>query len=308
MARLRWLLWLGLGALGVGLAAGFGWLLWRGPAWVYRDAWPQLTAAEQVTATGQFRIALIQVAAAVGAVVALAYTASTYRLANRGQLTERFSKALERLGSEEPYVRLGGVHALAHVLRESADHHLDVVEVLVAFVRQRTPRAAHRTGVASQGADTSGVPVPSDRALPAEPAPDVQAALTALGRRPRRPEPRGMLYLRDLHLASALLGGADLTGALLGGTDLTRARLEGANLAGAQLREFDLPGAGLTRSGAVGLTQAQLDVAWGDAATRLPTELQRPASWTAAQEAVADAAPADDTAGDPPAPPAEHPG
>jgi hypothetical protein len=102
MARLRWLLWLGLGALGVGLAAGFGWLLWRGPAWVYRDAWPQLTAAEQVTATGQFRIALIQVAAAVGAVVALAYTASTYRLANRGQLTERFSKALERLGSEDP--------------------------------------------------------------------------------------------------------------------------------------------------------------------------------------------------------------
>lgn len=46
MSRLRrgrwWLLWVGLRALGVGLAAaavvaGFGWLLWRGPAWVYRD-------------------------------------------------------------------------------------------------------------------------------------------------------------------------------------------------------------------------------------------------------------------------------
>src|SRR6266498_3926571 len=95
-----------------------------GPAWVYRGAWPRLTAAEQVTATGQFRIALIQFAGAAGAVVALAYTARTYRLAHRGQLTERFSKALERLGSDEPYVRLGGVHALAHVLRDSADHHL----------------------------------------------------------------------------------------------------------------------------------------------------------------------------------------
>lgn len=97
---------------------------------------------------------MVQAAAAVGAVVALAYTARTYRLAHRGQLTERFSKALERLGSEEPYVRLGGVHALAHVLRESADHHQDVVEVLVAFVRQRAPRVPGQTDVTADGADT----------------------------------------------------------------------------------------------------------------------------------------------------------
>jgi Pentapeptide repeats (8 copies) len=289
MGQLRrsrwWLLWLGLG---VGLAvAAFGWLLWRGPAWVYRGAWPRLTAAEQVTATGQFRIALIQVAAAAGAVVALAYTARTYRLANRGQLTERFSKALERLGSDEPYVRLGGVHALAHLLRDSADHHQDVVEVLVAFVRQRAPRTASRTQVTGHGADTrAGVLllVASDQALPAEPAPDVQAALTALGHRPHRPlEPRGMLNLGDLHLTRAELEGADLTGA----------RLLGANLTGAE-----------------GLTQAQIEAALGDAATRLPTGLERPPSWTADQEAVADAAPASgapSAAGGPPAPPAEHP-
>jgi len=267
-----WLLWLGLRALGVGLAAaalvaGFGWLLWRGPAWVYRGAWPRLTAAEQVTATGQFRIALIQFAGAAGAVVALAYTARTYRLAHRGQLTERFSKALERLGSDEPYVRLGGVHALAHVLRDSADHHLDVVEVMVAFVRQRAPRAASQTRVTANGADTrSGVLlVTSDQALPAEPAPDVQAALTALGRRPHRPEPWGMLNLRDLHLTRAWLEGANLTGAVLRGANLTRAQ---------------------------GLTQAQVEAALGDAATRLPAGLERPARWAADQEAAPDTTPA----------------
>jgi hypothetical protein len=181
-----------------------------------RGAWPRLTPAEQVTATGQFRIALIQFAGASGAVVALAYTARTYRLANRGQLTERFSKALERLGSDEPYVRLGGVHALAHVLRDSPDHHQDVVEVLVAFVRQRVPRAVSHPQVTGHGADTrSGVLlVTSDQALPAEPAPDVQAALTALGHHRRRHlEPGGMLNLRDLHLAHAMLDQADLTGA-----------------------------------------------------------------------------------------------
>ncbi len=294
MGQLRrsrwWLLWLGLRALDVGLAAtavvaAFGWLLWRGPAWVYRGAWPRLTAAEQVTATGQFRVALIQFAGAAGAVMALAYTGRTYRLAHRGQLTERFSKALERLGSDEPYVRLGGVHALAHVLRDSADHHQDVVEVLVAFVRQRTPRASNWTRGTADGADTrSGVLlVTSDQAHPAEPAPDVQAALTALGRRPRRLEPRGLLNLRDLHLTRAWLEGANLTGAVLRGANLTRAQ---------------------------GLTQAQVEAAFGDAATRLPTRLERPASWTADREAVADAAPAGGAApaaaGGPPAPPTDH--
>src|SRR6266540_1827984 len=406
-----WLLWLGLAAAVV--VAAFGWLLWRGPAWVYRGAWPRLTAAEQVTATGQFRIALIQFAGALGAVVALAYTARTYRLAHRGQLTERFSKALERLGSDEPYVRLGGVHALAHVLRDSADHHRDVVEVLVAFVRQRAPRVASPTGVRSHGADTrSGVLlVTSDQALPAEPAPDVQAALTALGHHPRRLEARVMLNLGDLHLARAVLNRADLTDASLGGANLTdawltgadltraqlpaanltraqlpganltlavlnradltdtwlgganltRARPEGANLtpvqlheanltdaslAGADLTRAELPMANLTRAqlpganltlavlnradlndaslgranltrawlggadltGAHDLTQAQVEAALGDAATRLPTELERPAWWTADQEAVADASPASGPApGGPPAPPTEHP-
>jgi len=259
-----WLLWLGLAAAVV--VAAFGWLLWRGPAWVYRGAWPRLTAAEQVTATGQFRIALIQFAGALGAVVALAYTARTYRLAHRGQLTERFSKALERLGSDEPYVRLGGVHALAHVLRDSADHHRDVVEVLVAFVRQRAPRVASPTGVRSHGADTrSGVLlVTSDQALPAEPAPDVQAALTALGHHPRRLEARVMLNLGDLHLARAVLNRADLTDASLGGANLTRAWLTGANLTRAWLAEANLTDAWLEGADLTGasLDGANLTDAW----------------------------------------------
>jgi hypothetical protein len=255
MGRLRrsrwWLLWLGLG-LGVGLVAAavatFGWLLWRGPAWVYRDAWPRLTAAEQVTATGQFRIALIQFAGGAGAVVALTYTARTYRLAHRGQLTERFSKALERLGSDEPYVRLGGVHALAHLLRDSGPTTTGTWSRSWSPSSASAPRAASRTRATDHGADTRlGVLlVASDHALPAEPAPDVQAALTALGRRPRRRlEPWGMLDLRDLHLTGAWLSGANLTRAVLGGANVTDAVLAGTNLTSAVLEEANLTGAGL---------------------------------------------------------------
>jgi hypothetical protein len=58
--------------------------------------------------------------------------------------------------------------------------------------------------------------------LPAEPAPDVQAALTALGRRPRRPEPWGTLNLRDLHLEPRAARGANLTDARLRAADVSR--------------------------------------------------------------------------------------
>jgi hypothetical protein len=76
---------------------------------------------------------------------------------------------------------------------------------------------------------------------PAEPAPDVQAALTALGRRPRRRRERwGMLTLRDLHLARARLEGADLTRAWLEEADLAGAVLKGAKLTRAVLIEADL--------------------------------------------------------------------
>ncbi|MEV0645794.1 pentapeptide repeat-containing protein [Phytomonospora sp. NPDC050363] len=72
---------------------------------------------------------------------------------------------------------------------------------------------------------------------------------------------------RDASLRGALLIGADLRGADLRGADLTGADLRGAELAGADL------------SGALFCTQAQLDAARGDRATRLPKGRERPAHW-----------------------------
>ncbi|MEU1805565.1 pentapeptide repeat-containing protein [Streptomyces sp. NPDC019937] len=78
-------------------------------------------------------------------------------------------------------------------------------------------------------------------------------------------------------LRGADLRGAGLRGALLIAADLTGADLSAADLIGADLRDADLSGADLT--GAVFLTQAQLNAARGDAATRLPSGLTRPAHW-----------------------------
>ncbi|WP_223168138.1 pentapeptide repeat-containing protein [Nonomuraea sp. SYSU D8015] len=78
-------------------------------------------------------------------------------------------------------------------------------------------------------------------------------------------------------LRGADLRGANLRGAYLIGADLRGADLRQADLIGADLRGADLAGADLT--GSVFLTQAQVNAAKGDAATRLPHALARPAHW-----------------------------
>jgi hypothetical protein len=78
-------------------------------------------------------------------------------------------------------------------------------------------------------------------------------------------------------LTNADLAGANLRGARLIGADLAGADLTCADFTGADLRGAELAGADLT--GAMFLTQAQLEAARGDAATRLPTVMVRPAHW-----------------------------
>jgi uncharacterized protein YjbI with pentapeptide repeats len=88
--------------------------------------------------------------------------------------------------------------------------------------------------------------------------------------------------LRGADLIGANLNGADLQGASLRGAyligaDLRSADLKMADLIGADLRDADLGGADLT--GSIFLIQSQLDAARGDAVTKVPASLTRPAYW-----------------------------
>ncbi|KQV07806.1 pentapeptide repeat-containing protein [Leifsonia sp. Root112D2] len=87
---------------------------------------------------------------------------------------------------------------------------------------------------------------------------------------------------RGADLMGAALAGQDLRGANLRGAYLIAADLRGANLGavdliGADMRDADVRGADL--SAALFLTQTQVNAANGDAATRLPTGLERPGHW-----------------------------
>ena len=90
------------------------------------------------------------------------------------------------------------------------------------------------------------------------------------------PERRGA-DLIGARLRGADLRGANLRGALLIAADLRGADLREADLIGTDLRDADLRGADLT--GSLFLTQMQVNAALGDARTKIPAVLARPAHW-----------------------------
>ena len=86
--------------------------------------------------------------------------------------------------------------------------------------------------------------------------------------------------LAGKNLRTATLAGASLRGALLTGADLRGVDLSYADLTGADLRGANLGGADLATT--LFVRQQQLDSARGNARTKLPSWLRRPAHWAQA--------------------------
>ncbi|MEV6285953.1 pentapeptide repeat-containing protein [Kribbella sp. NPDC051770] len=97
------------------------------------------------------------------------------------------------------------------------------------------------------------------------------------GRQPKKKNRRGV-DLVGAKLRKADLSRANLRGAYLIAADLAGADLRQADLIGADLRDCNLTGADLT--GALFVTQSQVNAAQGDSRTRIPSSLLRPTHWS----------------------------
>lgn len=174
-------------------------------------------------------------------------------VARRGQVTERFTKAIEQLGQlerEKLAVRLGGIYALEQIALDSEELHWPIMEVLTGFLRENSrgfssPGPAE--GVIGQGKDVERLPLPLGA--------DLQAIATVLGRRPERRRRQEIkagqwLDLRDVNLPEvdlidAKLENADLRYAQLKEAHIIAAELQNANLEAANLEKADLSAAEL---------------------------------------------------------------
>ena len=129
---------------------------------------------------------------------ALLFTAGNFTLSREGQVTNRYTKAIEQLGSDKLDVRIGGIYALERVARDSARDHPIVIEVLAAFIREHSR-------------EQWPPPDPGGREQEGWTRPDIQAAVTVIGRRyAKRDMERINLY--GAYLVHAYLRDADLTG------------------------------------------------------------------------------------------------
>jgi hypothetical protein len=221
----------------------------------------------------------------------------TTRATEEGLITDRINAAVASLGADKTVkaiedgkeytrpnieVRVGAILALERIAKRSPDVHIQIMEILCAYIRENTKEELEK------------------------PREDIQRALTVIGRRSEKAiamEPNGLIDLRGTHLDHADLRGArlpnaQLRGAQLNGAYLYNAQLNGADLYLARLNEANLIGAQL--NGSFGLRFAELRGAWarhldftdvtipreqlhemfGDASVILPEALQPPpAHW-----------------------------
>ena len=226
---LKVLVWLGLGLAGLGVVVLISWL----PPWQVEHVRGRLDkpADEYRLATleDEHRRTLAQILTGGGLLVGLYLGWRRVRAAEEGQITDRFTKAIEQLGQEGPdkmAIRVGGIYALERIAKDSEKDHGPIMEVLTAHVREKAPRK-----------NDAYKPQADER-----PPTDIQAILTVIGRREttgkgRRNDP---LNLNQTHLVGAELSGAELSKAELFDANLSGANLNGASLSKAMLIEAHL--------------------------------------------------------------------
>lgn len=141
-----------------------------------------ISAQDRLSAVNDVRTTLLQ---AVGGLVVLFGAYATWRqlrvsqdglrATQEGYVTDRFSRAVDQLGSDKLDVRIGGLHALWRIAEQSARDREAIISIQAAYLRTHVPWPPARP-------EAPAPDVPINDLAPLETrAADAQVALTALG-------------------------------------------------------------------------------------------------------------------------------
>jgi len=154
-------------------------------------------------------------------------------IAQEGQITERFTRAIDQLGNDKIAIRLGGIYALERISSESEKDYWPIMKILAAYIREKSKENIVTENYEQQEKDK---PLSTD----------FQVILDLIYKREHSLNEK--LDLRNSNLRNAQLFWAHLEGAYLKeadlyGADLSKANLFGADLSGADLSKASLYGA-----------------------------------------------------------------
>jgi len=105
---------------GVGIAlVALVWVVFRGAPWLAGNGLRGLSPEQRENAVDAVRGRILQIGAGAAAISALVYTALNFRLSRESHVTDRYTKSIEQLGSEQLDVRLGAIYALERIMIDS---------------------------------------------------------------------------------------------------------------------------------------------------------------------------------------------
>jgi hypothetical protein len=259
--------------------------IWKVPHWQVARS-QGLSPENRFNRENEARTTLAQIIGGMFLLAGLYSSIQTFDLQREGQITDRYTKAIEQLGAVLPStaqgsdgvpapnltvrrpplagrpatarsvgvpapnltVRLGGIYALERITHDSPKDRATIMEVLSAYVRENAPV----TSPPANGNAGRLYPDPcsadaSHSDPDKRPRADIQAILTVIGRQSYR-----IGYdLEPFDLSKTDLDGADLKNAVLSEANLRGvyfgvAHLENAGLVRADLSRADFTGACLT--------------------------------------------------------------
>jgi uncharacterized protein YjbI with pentapeptide repeats len=185
--------------------------------------------------------------------LATAYTAwCNFLASNKKQVADKFSKAIDQLGNQDLYIRVGGIFLLEQIAQTEPEFHWTVMEVLSTYIRDKSRKGESilepdNTKVVdnleeSNPVKKSDAEQDEENATDALSKPvisvttDIQVALAVICRRNIKYDPKGKcIDLRSCDIRGADLGNAKLHKANLSWSTISKTHLENADLREANL-------------------------------------------------------------------------
>jgi uncharacterized protein YjbI with pentapeptide repeats len=201
--------------------------------------------ADRAGAVNAIRSVLMQGLAGLAVLAGAVFTWRQLQVSRQGQVTDRYTRAIEQLGKDSPVLRVGAIYALERIARDSATDRLTISEVLTTFIRLHaalSPGTDERERPPDPAAKLAAVRDMTRAGPLRDRGPHIQAAITVLGRL-AGVDRRSRGWLARVDLAGSDLGYSDLAGADLHYSDLSQSFLLGADL-----RRADLTGVWFVRA------------------------------------------------------------
>lgn len=219
-------------------------------------------ATSNATLENQYLMTLAQILGGVAVAVGIYFAWKNFRIAQEnlkvsqeGQITERFTRAINQLENPKVEIRVDGIYALERILEEYDEDYWSIMEILTAYIRQHSLQDSENInpgiykGIRNVNEQYGQILEIKHRYQVTS---DIKAILNIIRRRKytlSQEKPYGLdlrsTYLREAHLEEAHLENANFTNTFLLSSHLKKAHLAdaifaGANLIDADLREADL--------------------------------------------------------------------